>query len=165
MGQILICVADVEPGGDGGAEVRVEIVPDFVADDEHEAREARQRTVVESVVEERRAARADGRELLEAAEAGGPAGREDDEGEGWGGRISSGVGPSRQWPELHVFDAEVVIHPPEYVVRADLKYAQARRGFHQALDPPSRVEDGPYQPALGGSSGIPGPTDGRQGRI
>ena len=85
MGQILTCVADVEAGGDGGAKVLVEVVPDFVADDEHEAREARQRTVVERVVEQRSAARADGRELLEAAEAGRPAGREDDEGEGWGG--------------------------------------------------------------------------------
>ena len=85
MGQFLVCVADVEPGRDGGPEVGVEVPPLSLLDDEHEARKARQRTVVKRVVEQGRAARADGRELLEAAKAHGPASREDDEGEGWGG--------------------------------------------------------------------------------
>ena len=93
MGQILVREANVEPGRDGGPEVGVEVPPLGLLDDEHEAREARQRTVVEGVVEQSRAARADGRELFEAAETHGPAGREDDEGEGWGGHAQP---PRRQ---------------------------------------------------------------------
>ena len=65
------------------AKMLVEVRAQRLLDDEEEAREAGQGGIVEGVVEEGLAARADGRELLEAAEPRGAAGREDDEGEGW----------------------------------------------------------------------------------
>ncbi len=78
----LVHVADVEPGGDGGGEVCVEVVLLVLLDHQHEACEPRERAVMEGVVEEGLAAGTDRRELLETAEARGAAGREDDQGQG-----------------------------------------------------------------------------------
>ena len=83
--QGLVGVAEVESGGGGGAEVRVEVAAQVLLDDEEKARETGEGAVVEGVVEKGFAAGADRGELLEAAEACGAAGREDDEGEGGGG--------------------------------------------------------------------------------
>ena len=82
MGHPLVRVADVEVGC-RVPKMRVEVRAQRLLDDEQKAGEPGEGRIVEGVVKEGFAARADGRKLLEATETGGAAGREDNEGQGW----------------------------------------------------------------------------------